>query len=173
MRNMITLTADQEFFHPGNFLVKTTGTYSESDLVVVYARGDATKAGTSSFQASFIAYGVQDTLIEEAALTARDLVVNNQITLANAQETTLMPAGGENVFNDLSSITYRIVSRTTTITIRDQPGGSPKLILTGEANTTNQLKFDPPLNQAVANQNWTAQQNESNTSSITAICIQN
>jgi hypothetical protein len=167
---MISLTADQEFFTPCNFLVKDGGDYDESALVIVYNRSDVTKTGVCSFQANYIEYGIYDNP-DLPTINPRDLIVDNHIELSDTLETTLLIAGSPGVFIDISSITYRVTSGTTTIVIRDTPGGAAKLTLTGGEDTTNQFKFDPPLKQTTSNSNWTAQLNEPNLANITVVGI--
>jgi hypothetical protein len=167
---MISLTEDQEFFNPCNFLVKYSGDYDENALVVVYDRNDVSKNGVCSFQANFIKYGISNNP-DLPTINPRDLIVNNYVELSDTTETVLLTAGETGVFHDISSITYRITSGTTTIVIRDTPGGAAKLTLTGAADTTNQFKFDPPLKQTTSNSNWTAQLNEANTANITVVGV--
>jgi len=167
---MITLSQDQEFFTPCNFLVKNGGNYEETALVIVYDRNDVTKTGIYAFQANFIKYGEDNNLLTPT-INPRDLIVDNQIELTTTVETTLLSAGGPGIFLDIASITYEIVDDTTTIIIRDTPGGANKIVLTGESNTTNHIKFDPLLKQSAANNNWTAQLTTSNSVNITVIGI--
>jgi hypothetical protein len=167
---MITLYQDQEFFNPCNFLVKDGGVYEENALVVVYDRNDLTKTGIYSFQANFIKYGIDNNL-EAPTINPRDLIVDNQVELTTTGETTLLASGGTGIFHDIASITYEIIDDATTIIIRDVPGGASKIVLTGEANTTHHIKFDPLLKQSIANSNWTAQLTTANSVNITIIGI--
>jgi len=54
---MVTLTKDQEFFIPCEYLVKKGGNYQDSELVEVYKKGDSKKDANCAFQATFIATG--------------------------------------------------------------------------------------------------------------------
>ena len=54
---MYQLLADQEFFIPCEYLVCETNNHEDTDLVLVYRKGDEQKFPIVAFQAKFIATG--------------------------------------------------------------------------------------------------------------------
>lgn len=89
----------------------------------------------------------------------RDLVTTNNITLTGTTETTLLAAGGAGVFHDVTMLVMSNSSGTAVrVDIRDTTGGTVLLSMFLAANGGGAvMPFQPPMNQAAANTNWTAQ----------------
>lgn len=107
----------------------------------------------------------------------RDRTVHQHTVITGTGETTILAAGGANVFRDLVHI---IISNSdgnnlAIITIRDSTGGTTRLELAaaklgGGATVT----FPVPLKQATANNVWSAQLDVATTSvHITVVAIEN
>lgn len=83
---------------------------------------------------------------------------------ADTTETTIVTAGATGVFNDLTGLIITCTGNTVigTLTIRDATGGAAKTIVDFPPTAANPLQpividFTPPLTQAAAANNWTAQ----------------
>ena len=104
----------------------------------------------------------------------RELIVHNRIALSSTAETTLIPAGGANVFQDLVFLFPSNESATEArIDIRDATGGTVRLSIDLVADGGGAVVPLPvPLTQLVANNNWTAQLSAGvSTVYLTAIAI--
>lgn len=89
----------------------------------------------------------------------RDLVTDNNITLTNTSETTLIAAGGVGVFHDLTMLILSNTSSSSVrVDIRDATAGTILLsLLLAATGGGAVMAFVVPKNQATANNNWTAQ----------------
>lgn len=89
----------------------------------------------------------------------RDLITHNTITLSDTTETTLIAAGGANVFRDLVLLVISNTSGTKVrVDIRDDTGGTIRWSVEVAADGGGVvIKFPVPLTQALADDNWTAQ----------------
>lgn len=85
--------------------------------------------------------------------------VKNTITLTTTTETTLLSAGGANVFNDITKLLIANTSGTDVrIDFRDATGGSVIFSVFAPAGQTVGVSAgDDPIPQTTANNNWTAQ----------------
>jgi hypothetical protein len=89
----------------------------------------------------------------------RELVgVVSNAAIVNTTETTIIPAGGAGVFNDLVALIISNNSATapTTVTIKDATAGTTRLVVNIAAQDNQDIQFNYPIPQAVANNNWTA-----------------
>lgn len=106
----------------------------------------------------------------------RDLVTHNRLALTTTTETTLITAGGAGVFKDLTLLVMSNESATETrVDIRDSTTGTVRLSMDLAADGGGAvIKFDPPLTQATAANNWTAQLSGAvSTVYITAVAVDN
>lgn len=88
----------------------------------------------------------------------RDLLTHNRIALTSTSETTLIAAGGANVFRDLLWLMISNESSSECrVDIRDATGGTVRLSIDLAADGGGAVVNLPaPLKQATANNNWTA-----------------
>lgn len=95
-------------------------------------------------------------IVEVAAPAA--LTAQQRTTVSNTSETTIVTAGGADVFNDILTISCLNTSATATyITIKDSTGGTNRWDIPCPANKLSDgVPFTVPLAQATANNNWTA-----------------
>lgn len=106
----------------------------------------------------------------------RDRTTHNTITLTSTTETTLIAAGGAGVFRDLVLLTLTNTSATAVrVDIRDSTAGTVRLSMFLAADGGGAvIPFPVPLNQATANNNWTAQLSAAVTDvRITAQAVEN
>jgi hypothetical protein len=108
---------------------------------------------------------------------SRDLTVDQQTTITDTTETTILAAGAAGVFRDLVHI---IVSNDdnnneATVTFRDDTGGTVKLKqAAARSGGGYSLEFPRPLKQGTAARVWTAQLDVATTSiHITVIAVEN
>lgn len=106
----------------------------------------------------------------------RDRAVHNRIALTAATETTLIAAGGAGVLRDLVGLVLSNESATEVrVDIRDATAGTVRLSVDLAADGGGAvIPFPVPLNQAAANNNWTAQLSAAvSTVYITAQAVEN
>lgn len=111
----------------------------------------------------------------------RELVgVQTTVISASTSETTIITAGGANVFNDLSCLVITSTdAAAAVITIKDATGGTTRITLNYPDAALAPaapcvLPFPIPIPQAVANNNWTATVSANAGSvSITAVFVKN
>lgn len=109
----------------------------------------------------------------------RELVNSTQTAIAATGETTIVAAGGANVFRDLLGLVITTAGAAAqTITIRAGTAGTTKFVLNypNAAVAPGQpliLTFNPPLPALAANATWTAQQSAATACNYTAIWCDN
>ena len=106
----------------------------------------------------------------------RDRTVHNRITLTSTSETTLIAAGGAGVFRDLVFLSLSNESATEVrVDIADATAGTDRISMDLAPDGGGAvIPFPVPLNQATANNNWTATLSAAVSSVyITAIAIEN
>jgi hypothetical protein len=93
----------------------------------------------------------------------RELVGMQTTTIsASTAETTIVTAGGANVFNDISSMVFTTTdAAVATVSIRDATGGTIRAVYNYPATAANpvnpvQFTYPIPWAQTSANANWTA-----------------
>lgn len=87
----------------------------------------------------------------------RDAKTQNHITLTTTAETTLIAAGGAGVFRDLNWL-YAVNESTEEVRVdfRDSTAGTIRFTCNLAPNGGSCPPFEVSLNQATANNNWTA-----------------
>ncbi len=107
----------------------------------------------------------------------RDLTVHQQTTITGTTETTILAAGGADVFRDLVHI---ILSNDdsdneVTVTFRDSTAGTTRVVLAAARSGGGaSITFPVPLKQATANNVWSAQLDTATTSvHITVVAVEN
>lgn len=84
-----------------------------------------------------------------------------QTTFTGTSETTIVPAGGAGVFNDLMALIITTANTAAaTLTLKDATAGTTRAVLNypnaaSAPSTPMVINFNPPLPQAAANNNWT------------------
>jgi hypothetical protein len=104
----------------------------------------------------------------------RELSTHNRLALTDANETTLIAAGGAGVFRDIVWMMFSNESATETrVDIRDSTAGTIRLSIDLAADGGGAVVPLPvPFKQATANNNWTAQASGAvSTIYITAIAV--
>ena len=111
----------------------------------------------------------------------RDLVgIQTTNIAASTAETTIVTAGGANVFNDISCLVITSTdAAAATITIKDATGGTTRMVLDYPnaalaPGAPCVIPFPVPMPQAAANNNWTATVSvNAGSVKITAVFIKN
>jgi hypothetical protein len=105
----------------------------------------------------------------------RDLKTQNRISISSTTETTLLTAVAS-TFLDLTQIiiTNTSTNKDATVDFRDSTGGTIRVSIRSNAQTTVAINFADILTQSTVNNNWTAQSDSATaTLSITALAIKN
>lgn len=92
----------------------------------------------------------------------RELIGVQQTTIASGTaETTIVSAGGAGVFNDLTELIITTINAVAaTLTLKDATTGTTRAVFdypnaASAPGVPLVITFNPPLPQAVANNNWT------------------
>jgi hypothetical protein len=109
----------------------------------------------------------------------RELVKDTQTNVAANTETTIVAAGGANVFRDLVQLIITTAGAAAqTITVKSGTGGTTRMVLNYPnaavaPGSPMVLNFDPPLPQTAANTTWTVTQSLATACNYTARYIEN
>lgn len=88
----------------------------------------------------------------------RDLITDNNVTISDANENTILAAGAAGVFHDLTTLIIANTSATgVRVDIRDATAGTIRMSLYCPATQTVGFTLTRPKNQTTAANNWTAQ----------------
>ena len=87
---------------------------------------------------------------------ARDLIVDNHVSLSVSTTLTLLAAGASGVFRDIVMITVANPGAANFVTIRDGlTNGTNRLVIAIAAGDHQTIHFPVPLKQATAANAWT------------------
>jgi hypothetical protein len=105
---------------------------------------------------------------------ARDLVVKQYTQLTSTSEMTILTSGGVGVFHDLTFLALSSSANNVSVTIRDSTGGSTVWVANLDSENTMIMQFNPPIPQATADNNWTAQKSNGGSNvQVLAVAVKN